>query len=74
MITSLEMFKGHKELMLNISRVLSKLSIDQECAKLMINQAYTLINVMHLFKENSPFLIRIAFVLGNVTTHYQQAR
>lgn len=26
------------------------------------------------YKENSAVLIRIAFVLGNLTTHYEQAR
>ena len=29
---------------------------------------------MQLYKENSAVLIRIAFVLGNLTTHYEGAR
>jgi hypothetical protein len=29
---------------------------------------------MILYKENSAVLIRIAFVLGNLTTHYTEAR
>ena len=30
--------------------------------------------MMQKYKENSAVLIRIAFVLGNLTTHYEQAR
>ena len=29
---------------------------------------------MQQYKENSAVLIRIAFVLGNLTTHYEKAR
>ena len=32
------------------------------------------LDTMQLYKENSAVLIRIAFVLGNLTTHYEGAR
>lgn len=32
------------------------------------------LDTMTLYKENSAVLIRIAFVLGNLTTHYEGAR
>ena len=32
LIKVLKLFKGHKELMLNISRILSKLSLDHKCS------------------------------------------
>ena len=36
LIKILEDFKGHKELMLNVSRILSKISTDNECSKAII--------------------------------------
>ena len=36
LIQVLEQFKGHKELMLNVSRILSKVSSDSECSKSLI--------------------------------------
>ena len=32
LIEILEKFKGHKELMLNVSRILSKVSLDADCS------------------------------------------
>lgn len=32
------------------------------------------LNVMVKYKESSAVLIRVAFVLGNLTTHYEEAR
>jgi len=71
-----ERFKGHKELIMNISRLLSKVSIDYNCAEQLVNTNKTqvFLNMMALYKENSAVLIRIAFVLGNLTTHYEKAR
>jgi len=49
LIKILEEFKGHKELMLNISRVLSKVSADQDCAKSLIqtNKLSFLVDQIH---------------------------
>ena len=69
-------FRGHKELILNVSRLLSKVSIDFNCAEQMVNTKNTpvFLESLERYKENSAVLIRIAFVLGNLTTHYEQAR
>ena len=71
-----ERFKGHKELIMNISRLLSKVSIDYNCAEQLVNTHKTqvFLNMMGQYKDNSAVLIRIAFVLGNLTTHYDKAR
>jgi hypothetical protein len=62
--------------MLNISRIISKLSLDNNCSKeILITKNLTfLIDIMTQFKEFTPFVIRIAFVLGNLTTYYDEAR
>jgi len=75
-IYSDERFKGHKELVMNISRLLSKVSCDYNCADQIVKQncTSTFLGSMILYKENSAVLIRIAFVLGNLTTHYTEAR
>jgi hypothetical protein len=63
-------------LILNVSRLLSKVSIDFNCAEQMVQTKNTAVflDTMQLYKENSAVLIRIAFVLGNLTTHYEGAR
>ena len=75
-IYSDERFKTHKELVMNISRLLSKVSCDYNCADQIVKQncTSTFLASMILYKENSAVLIRIAFVLGNLTTHYTEAR
>lgn len=75
-IYSDERFRGHKELIMNISRLLSKVSIDYNCADQIVHLKCTnaFLETMVLYKDNSAVLIRIAFVLGNLTTHYEQAR
>jgi hypothetical protein len=69
-------FRGHKELILNVSRLLSKVSIDFNCAEQMVKTKNTkvFLGTMQHYKENSAVMIRIAFVLGNLTTHYEMAR
>ena len=69
-------FQNHKELIMNISRLLSKVSIDFNCAEQLVQSKNTqvFLDMMQKYKENSAVLIRIAFVLGNLTTHYEQAR
>jgi hypothetical protein len=72
----LESFKGSKELMLNISRILSKVSSDPECSKAIIGSK-KLDFLVSLVDENqnfTPFLVRIAFVLANLTTYSEDAR
>ena len=69
-------FKGHKELILNASRLLSKVSIDYNCAEQMVQTriAPIFLESLEQYKDNSAVLIRVSFVLGNLTTHYAMAR
>jgi len=70
-------FSGHKELILNVSRFLSKVSIDFNCAEQLVMNRDNLpvfLKIMVQYKESSAILIRVAFVLGNITTHYEEAR
>lgn len=69
-------FKGHKELILNVSRLLSKVSIDYNCAEQIVQTrtSSVFLGTLEQYKENSAVLIRISFVLGNLTTHYVMAR
>jgi len=37
LIDVLDQFRGHKELMLNVSRIMSKISMDADCCMAIIN-------------------------------------
>jgi hypothetical protein len=52
------------------------LSLDNNCSKeILITKNLTfLMDIMTQFKEFTPFVIRIAFVMGNLTTYYDEAR
>lgn len=76
LISLVSEFSNYKELVLNISRILSKLSIDFQCAAQMTKKPHllTLLNLMESYGDKPNVLIRIAFVLGNLTTHYEDVR
>lgn len=61
---------------MNVSRLLSKVSIDFYCANQLVQTDNTklFLRALNTFKENSAVFIRLAFVLGNLTTHYEEAR
>ena len=61
---------------MNVSRLLSKVSIDFNCAEQMVQTTNTkvFLDTLEQYKEHSAVVIRIAFVLGNLTTHYEMAR
>ena len=76
LLSILEKFKGHKELMLNVSRILSKVSMDSECSMQIIQTKKLgfLIELMSDYQAFTSFLIRVAFVLANLTTYFEEAR
>ena len=76
LITILEQFKGHKELMLNVSRILSKISMDNECSKAIIStgKLQVLTDMISEWQTYTSFVVRIAFVLANLTTYFEEAR
>jgi hypothetical protein len=62
--------------MLNISRILSKISSDPECSKAIISSKKLdfMVSLIDDFQAFTPFLVRIAFVLANLTTYSEEAR
>jgi hypothetical protein len=70
-------FNQGKELILNISRLLSKVSLDMQCSEQIVNAGYLVkfskaMTTTH--KDHSAVLIRIAYILGNLTTNFEEAR
>ena len=71
-------YKDHKELILNIVRILSKVSLNYEALDVMnlFGEEFiiTLGEVLINSYETNSILIRAAFVIGNLTTVYSEAR
>lgn len=71
-------YKDHKELILNIVRILSKVSLNYEALDVMNlfgeDFMITLGEVLVNSFETNSILIRTAFVIGNLTTVYSEAR
>lgn len=66
-----------KELILNIARLLSKVSLDFSCSQKMVESGCLIkfTQTMHtVHRDNSAVLIRIAYILGNLTTNFEEAR
>jgi hypothetical protein len=66
-----------KELILNISRLLSKVSLDILCAEQIVLSGHMsnflkAMNSTH--RDHSAVLIRLAYILGNLTTNFDLAR
>ncbi len=76
LVETLEKFRGHKELMLNISRILSKVSLDPDCSLQIIktNRLGFMVDLIKEYHGFTSFLIRIAFILANLTTFFDDAR
>ncbi|KAI8809527.1 armadillo-type protein [Cladochytrium replicatum] len=63
-------FTGSWELMLNVSRILSLLSTDAECVRNIANSPGVFHSLHQLainFQNSRPLLVRIFFILGNLT-------
>lgn len=72
-----QQYNQGKELVLNIARLLSKVSLDFDCSKRMVetDSLKKFSDAMHVVhKEHSAVLIRIAYILGNLTTNFEEAR
>ena len=71
-------YKGHRELILNIVRILSKVSLNYEALDVMSlfgdEFIITLSEILLNSLETNSILIRAAFVLGNLTTVYSESR
>ncbi|KXZ44037.1 hypothetical protein GPECTOR_75g761 [Gonium pectorale] len=65
------------EVVLNVGRILSKLSLHEGCQAAMAEDtAYAplLVQLLGQYADNRAILLRVAFVLGNLTTHSNQYR
>ena len=74
-------YSAHRELTLNICRFLSKLSADtKSCEVIARSNPYSaLLGILRVYgvnpnKEFLDILNRATFILGNLTTHYDEAR
>lgn len=71
-------FKDHKELVLNIVRILSKISLNYEALDVMnlLGEEFILAlkEIMIKNSDSNSILLRAAFVLGNLTTVYSESR
>lgn len=71
-------FKSHKELILNIVRILSKISLNYDALDVMNmfgkDFSDNLIDIITSNLDSNAILIRSAFVLGNLTTVYSESR
>ncbi|KAK3249599.1 hypothetical protein CYMTET_40976 [Cymbomonas tetramitiformis] len=70
-------FVRHEELMLNVTRILSKLSMDDDCRREMGKDEEHLRQLLQLLKvqpDNSSLVLRVAFILGNLTVSNSRNR
>ena len=61
---------------MNIARLLSKVSLDNSCAEKIVKSGH-ITNCLHSMvkhRESSAILIRLAYILGNLTTNFEEAR
>lgn len=74
----LSSFKSHNELVMNIVRTLSKISLNYEALDVMklLGEDFivTLNEIMISNSERNSILVRSAFVQGNLTTVYSESR
>jgi hypothetical protein len=66
-----------KELILNISRLLSKVSLDLQCAEQIVKSGQMrkfALAMSTTHRDHSAVQIRIAYILGNLTTNFDEAR
>lgn len=70
------MFAQGKELMLNIARLLSRVSLNMKCSEMMVksNHVKDFLAAMVTHKHSSAILIRLAYILGSLTTNFEEAR
>ena len=63
----IEFYPDQSELMLNNLRILSKISLSEECCKIMMENKDCMKNIISFFKTyraNTYIIIRVAFILA----------
>ena len=73
----IENFASHGELQLNVARILSKLSLYEDCCLEIARDAANtghMFNLLTIHGRNAPLVIRVCFALGNVTSKLDEHR
>lgn len=62
--------------MINVSRILSKVSMDNDCSYAIIQtkKLPLMVDLLYDYQTIRDFPVRIAFVLANITTYFEEAR
>ncbi|XP_031203665.1 armadillo repeat-containing protein 2 isoform X2 [Mastomys coucha] len=75
--TALEQHADDKDVCINIARVFSKLTSYRDCCAALANysRCYALfLSLLNKYQKNQDLVIRIVFILGNLTAKSNQAR
>ncbi|XP_005102121.1 armadillo repeat-containing protein 2 isoform X2 [Aplysia californica] len=77
LVTLMDTYPGDSDLMLYISRILSKITLHTDCCSVLANQhscyrAFVNLLKQHLLKDD--LVVRLCFVLGNLTIKNDSAR
>ncbi|XP_060046637.1 armadillo repeat-containing protein 2 isoform X2 [Erinaceus europaeus] len=75
--TVMEQFLDDKDVCTNIARIFSKLTSYHDCcvALASYSRCYALfLNLINKYQKNQDLVIRIVFILGNLTARHNQAR
>ncbi|PIK50968.1 putative armadillo repeat-containing protein 2 [Apostichopus japonicus] len=73
----MEVYSSEADLMLNISRILSKLTLNHECCSVIGDHPtsfQSLILILHKHPNSSDLVVRVCFILGNLTAHNDDCR
>lgn len=79
-LRTLELFFTHSELVYNTCRVLSKLSIEEKCCRIMLDRENLyagvglLQRVLLAYSEHAAIVSRLSFTLANLAMLYDEAR
>ncbi|KRX07299.1 Armadillo-type fold [Pseudocohnilembus persalinus] len=74
---SIELYPHINDLMLNTVRILSKVSLNRECSIQMFENQHFIKNILGFYKtykQNLYIIIRISFILANLTAFIQDIR
>eukprot|EP00899_Mesostigma_viride_P026896 jgi/Mesvir1/7391/Mv19192-RA.1 len=73
----LRCYPGHAELTLNVARILSKLSMDEGCRAAISHDPGSIPRMLESIAchpDSAPLVLRVAFVLGNITVRNDDNR
>ncbi|XP_054969987.1 armadillo repeat-containing protein 2 isoform X5 [Pan paniscus] len=75
--TAMEQYKGDKDVCTNIARIFSKLTSYRDCCTALASysRCYALfLNLINKYQKKQDLVVRVVFILGNLTAKNNQAR